>query len=788
MLTAASRIRTSPKAPSRLPRTRQRAAAPVEMASPSSCSCGGACPRCAGGASGGLPEALKAGVESLSGVALDGVRVHYNSPHPAALQALAYTDGADIHLAPGEDRHLPHEAWHVAQQKQGRVTATFANHDLAINDDASLEREADTMGAKAAAIGAAPSATAHASVDAPATPVVQSETKEPLSAEAQAARAEIEKLSKKGYAALRPRKAEAVMELFKRAGVEITKVEAWNWRDTGKINPYIDPGPTLDSAPSNFEPVRNQKVVDDWNAQMAAALGVDTTAGEVTTTGDGAQIKGWVDDSSTQHRRSGAGASTRRDPLQQKALEAMQAYDTVDRKALNIMLLFSDKPVDAEKVKVLRERGAWVDDKSAAEAPPHATYVLGTSTTTPNGKVIRQFLGSGIIVDNAEGRWTTITPNDMGARTDTMLRALKFSSKAHSELKVIGWFVPEKMPQLGEIPGQKPGDLKDAYDMTNKVTRDTIDRDQQKVEGKNFALLGHQWMGADWHGAEDYGYAMKDEVVLDETGHIKFKEKSPGVKETDAKGYYVMETKQVRVRVDKAVTPSGVKAQELAYKILAGNPEKMRNPEDGSKGSYFTTCLATSTKILLEYGVDANVFGGLMAPVFQDPKQQTRPRDTEMFQYLKQTGAWIWGYEGFVPEQGDIFLTGSYIDTVNVKDKSRGLWTFQHVGIVANTMKNDDGTYTLLSQDGGKGQASIGEDKTGYTIRNYDPKTRLSTGANPKLMIGVWRPGILKAALYKLPPEIKATLTGGRLQAYQNMMAKASAKDDAAKPKEEKKY
>ena len=29
--------------------------------------------------------------------------------------ALAYAQGSDIHLAPGQEQHLPHEAWHVVQ-------------------------------------------------------------------------------------------------------------------------------------------------------------------------------------------------------------------------------------------------------------------------------------------------------------------------------------------------------------------------------------------------------------------------------------------------------------------------------------------------------------------------------------------------------------------------------------------------------------------------------------------------------------------------------------------------
>ena len=98
----------------------------------------------------GLPDGLKAGVEALSGFAMDDVRVHYNSPAPARLQALAYAQAPDIHLAPGQEKHLPHEAWHVVQQKQGRVQPTLQMKDVAINDEDTLEREADEMGDKAA--------------------------------------------------------------------------------------------------------------------------------------------------------------------------------------------------------------------------------------------------------------------------------------------------------------------------------------------------------------------------------------------------------------------------------------------------------------------------------------------------------------------------------------------------------------------------------------------------------------------------------------------------------------
>lgn len=104
-------------------------------------------------ASGGLPAALKSGVEQLSGVAMDDVNVHYNSNKPKLLQAHAYAQGTDIHLASGQEKHLPHEAWHVVQQKQGRVKPTKQlKANLNINDSAHLEKEADIMGQKANSI------------------------------------------------------------------------------------------------------------------------------------------------------------------------------------------------------------------------------------------------------------------------------------------------------------------------------------------------------------------------------------------------------------------------------------------------------------------------------------------------------------------------------------------------------------------------------------------------------------------------------------------------------------
>lgn len=99
-----------------------------------------------------LPEPLRASIERLSGVDLVDVQVHHNSPVPAQLGAHAHADANTIHVGPGQDQHLPHEAWHVVQQRQGRVRATNRVGRVAINDEPALESEADRMGQRVAAL------------------------------------------------------------------------------------------------------------------------------------------------------------------------------------------------------------------------------------------------------------------------------------------------------------------------------------------------------------------------------------------------------------------------------------------------------------------------------------------------------------------------------------------------------------------------------------------------------------------------------------------------------------
>jgi hypothetical protein len=93
-----------------------------------------------------LPDTLKVNAETLSDMSMDDVQVHYDSSQPAQLQARAYTQDTEIYIGSGQEEHLPHEVWHVVQQKQGRVKPTLQAKGLAINNDEELEKEADGMG------------------------------------------------------------------------------------------------------------------------------------------------------------------------------------------------------------------------------------------------------------------------------------------------------------------------------------------------------------------------------------------------------------------------------------------------------------------------------------------------------------------------------------------------------------------------------------------------------------------------------------------------------------------
>ena len=104
----------------------------------------------------GLHDELKAEMETTFDNDFSDVRVHAGSSKAGDVGALAYTQGSDIHVAPGQfqphttqgKQLLGHELAHVVQQREGRVAPTGEVGGMPLNDDPVLEKEAEEMAAK----------------------------------------------------------------------------------------------------------------------------------------------------------------------------------------------------------------------------------------------------------------------------------------------------------------------------------------------------------------------------------------------------------------------------------------------------------------------------------------------------------------------------------------------------------------------------------------------------------------------------------------------------------------
>ena len=103
-----------------------------------------------------LPDEVRQKMESFFGASFAEVRVHVG-PQAATIGAVAFTQGTNIHFAPGQydpgtsrgQQILGHELTHVVQQRAGRVQNPFGS-GVAVVQNTMLEAEADRMGARAA--------------------------------------------------------------------------------------------------------------------------------------------------------------------------------------------------------------------------------------------------------------------------------------------------------------------------------------------------------------------------------------------------------------------------------------------------------------------------------------------------------------------------------------------------------------------------------------------------------------------------------------------------------------
>ncbi|VEN73049.1 hypothetical protein EPICR_110016 [Candidatus Desulfarcum epimagneticum] len=107
-----------------------------------------------------MPDSLKSRMEDSFNTSFDDVSLHEDSSGPGLIGAKAYTYGNHIHFAPGEfnpgaqsgGELLAHELSHVIQQRHG-VHPTSMIAGIPLNDSASMEGQADTMGGEAASGG-----------------------------------------------------------------------------------------------------------------------------------------------------------------------------------------------------------------------------------------------------------------------------------------------------------------------------------------------------------------------------------------------------------------------------------------------------------------------------------------------------------------------------------------------------------------------------------------------------------------------------------------------------------
>ncbi|MBK9551285.1 MAG: DUF4157 domain-containing protein [Saprospiraceae bacterium] len=101
-----------------------------------------------------MPDETLNKMSSSFGTDFSDVNIHSDSKSATDAGALAYTQGNDIHFAPGQydpssqsgQELLGHELTHVQQQREGRVQANNEVNGMPLNDDKGLEAEADEGG------------------------------------------------------------------------------------------------------------------------------------------------------------------------------------------------------------------------------------------------------------------------------------------------------------------------------------------------------------------------------------------------------------------------------------------------------------------------------------------------------------------------------------------------------------------------------------------------------------------------------------------------------------------
>ena len=256
-------------------------------------------------------------------------------------------------------------------------------------------------------------------------------------------------------------------------------------------------------------------------------------------------------------------------------------------------------------------------------------------------------------------------------------------------------------------------------------------------------------MGADWHAAEGTDahkkamslcncnpqdartQAMKAGIVwaFEQQDAIQKIKREAETKYNKTKSQKAREVAEAATEVLTAVeasmntsleehqySPGDAEFSDTAWRYLGSEKTKKHLEKLGFPLPWFTTCVTMVNPVAQAAGVDTKKWGAL--EMF-DKKKKDR------FKEAQESGAWVPAEKKEQPKPGDILIFVTYQKDKGVVQKEIDKAFFQHVAILVEPVTaNEDGTERWVTADGGKGSSHAGEDKTGLTVRSYNPVTQ----------------------------------------------------------------
>ena len=167
---------------------------------------------------------------------------------------------------------------------------------------------------------------------------------------------------------------------------------------------------------------------------------------------------------------------------------------------------------------------------------------------------------------------------------------------------------------------------------------------------------------------------------------------------------------------ERQYSPADADFAETAWRYPDSEKSKKYLEKVGFPLAWFTTCVTLVNPVAEAAGVDIKKWSPL--DMFFKNRQ-------ERFKEAQSSHAWVPAEKKEQPKPGDILIFVTYQKDKGVPQKEISKATFQHVAILVEPVTtNTDGTERWVTADGGKGSSHAGEDKTGITIRRYNPVTQ----------------------------------------------------------------